>query len=41
MVQTLYSILIGSLLVLAIVFVWVVIVAIVISAMKQVRKHRH
>jgi hypothetical protein len=38
MIDTLYTMLIGSLLVLAIAFLWVVIIAIVIAAVKQFKK---
>lgn len=38
MVNTLYTILIGSLLILAIAFVWAVIVAIVLTSIQQIRK---
>ena len=38
MIDTLYTMLIGSLLIVAIAFVWVVIVAIVIASIQQLRK---
>lgn len=38
MIDTLYTMLIGSLLVLAIAFVWMVIIALVIATAKRVRK---
>lgn len=37
MIETLYSMLIGSLLVLAIAFVWMVIVALVVATIKRVK----
>jgi len=40
MIETLYNMLIGSLLIVAIAFVWVVIVAIFIASVQQLRKNR-
>lgn len=40
MIDTLYMLLIGSLLVLAIAFVWVVIVAVLLATVKQMRKRK-
>jgi len=40
MIDTLYTMLIGSILIVAIAVVWVVIVAIVIATFQQMRKRR-
>lgn len=41
MIDTLWQILLGSLLAAGIVFLWIVIVALIIAAIKQLRKAGH